>query len=287
MRKLLMVVLAALSFSMLAFAQETWDRKHETCDIVGPNGAVCNGLAGLYRFSEPADYIRLSETGGALLECPGTDVATTTTTLFNQARTASFDGTNSKGFIVSGGGSFGSGTWTMAVWVRPTANVTSTILSTQDASSGKEGVKLELNWNGTNLSPAISAYYQDADTQVTVGVSSLRTATSLNVWHLVVFRVGASTARKTWGATTFGYSLDNGTFQTATLTAPLRVNSGGNLVIGKSDAGADNLTGACSATGNGFTGYIQALAFYSRSLSPADVALLWNSGNGRDFPFLN
>jgi len=56
-------------------------------------------------------------------------------------------------------------------------------------------------------------------------------------------------------------------------------------VIGKSVQDVDKYTGACATYGTGFTGYMQGLAVWGRALSQADVALLWNGGNGRDFPF--
>jgi hypothetical protein len=286
MSKCVTAIIAALALTAPALAQETWDRYHQTCDLVGPNGALCNGLAAYHRLDEPSDYVRYSMLGWGLTECPGTDVATTTTTKFNQPRTASFDGSNSKGFIVPGGGSFGAGTWTVAVWVRPTSNtVSSTILTTMDASSGKEGLKLDLDYNGTNLAPKITVYLQDTDATIS---SRGTTALSANNWHLIVFRSGSSTRRKVFSSDGISVSTNGGAFtSTVAYSRPIRVNSGGNLAIGKSDAGIDNLTGQCSATGNGFTGYMQALAIWNRALSPADVGLLWNSGNGRDFPFLN
>jgi opacity protein-like surface antigen len=291
MKKLLLAVLAcvAISSASSAAAQEAWDRTHETCDVLGPNGALCVGLAAYYRLDEAADYVRFSQAGGALMECPGIDISTTATTQFGQVRTATFDGSNSKGFLVPGGGTFGGGTWTVAVWVYPTSNtVDSTILSTEDANSGKEGLFIGLDYNGTDFQAYMETYLQDTDAKISVRTT---TAITPNAWHLLVFRSGSSTSRKVFGSDGISISRDDNAFTTIgasqQFSRPIRVNSGGNLVIGKSDAGTDTLTGQCSATGNGFTGHMQALGIWNRALSKADVDLLWNSGNGRDFPFIN
>jgi hypothetical protein len=283
-RVVLSIVAALFVATVPASAQEAWDRTHESCDLAGPRGPLCVNLS-YFRLDEPVDTLRVGETGGVLIECPGTDIATTTTVKLKTERTATFDGSANKGFIVYGGGGFGVTETTLMVWVYPTANATSTIFSTQDSKSPNEGVKFELNWNGTNLSPAISAYY--ADNTGTAVAALTRTAVTINAWHLVVYRVGVSTSRKTWGTLTYGYSVDGAAWVTGTLTAPLKGNTGGNLVFGKSDAGADNLTGACSNTGNGFTGHMQGIAFYPRVAPLTDVTSFYNAGNGRDFPFLN
>ena len=284
MRKSLLAVLAILSFSAPTFSQEGWDRTHEVCNLNGANGAACVGLSAYYRLDEPADYLRVSQVGGALSECPGTDVSTTTTTKFGQVRTASFDGSNSKGFIIPGGGGFGSGTWTVAVWVYPTsAAATSTVLTTMDTDSGKEGLALDLYYTGSALHARARSYMQDTDTLLT---SENTTNITANAWHLVVFQSGHSTIRKLYSTQALKVSVDNGTFTSAAWTNAPRANARGNLAIGKSDSSIDGQTGACSRAGaSGFTGYMQALSIYGRMLSPNDVALLWNGGAGRDFPF--
>lgn len=286
MKKLLLVVVAALGVGAPARGQETWDRNHEDCDVLGALGALCSGLSSYYRLGEPADYLRASQTGGALFECPGIDVATTSTTKFGQARTTSFDGSVSKGFIVASGGAFGAGTWTIAVWVYPTsATVTSTVLTTMDANSGKEGLALDLYYTGSALHARARSYMQDTDTVLTAESTTNVTA---NAWHLLVFQSAHSTIRKLYSTQALKVSVDNGAFTSTSWTNQPRVNGGGNLAIGKSDAGIDPATGACSKVGsNGFTGYMQALAIYARALSANDIALLWNGGAGRDYPFTN
>lgn len=286
MKNLLLVAAVALGIAAPAGAQETWDRSHEKCATLGPLGALCSGLNFYYRLDEPADYVRRSQTGGVLMECPGIDVTTTSTTKFGQVRTASFDGSVAKGFIIPGGGTFGEGTWTLAVWVYPTsAVVTSTVVTTMDSNSGKEGLALDLYYTGSALHARARSYMQDTDT-----VLSAENATNVtaNGWHLLVFQSAHSTIRKLYSTQALKVSVDNGPFTSTSWTNQPRVNGGGNIAIGKSDAGIDSATGACSKVGSGgFTGYMQALATYSRALSANDIALLWNGGAGRDFPFGN
>jgi len=278
MMKLLSTLLATISLGSVLYPQEAWDRNHEACDVNGSYGALCVGLSGYARLDEPADTPR-----GDLLECPGTDVATSTTTRFGLARSASFDGSSTKGFITYGGGGFGGGTWTVAVWVYPTSvTTTSTILSTMDTSIGKQGLTLDLFYTGSALNARARSYMQDTDTILT---AQSTTNLTVNTWHLVVFQSAHSTIRKLYSTQALKVSVNNGAFTSTAWTNSPRTNSSGNLVIGKSDSSVHPVTGACNAMGGGFTGYMQGFALYGRALTANDLSVLWNGGQGRDFPF--
>jgi hypothetical protein len=285
LKKIILAAVAALALTAPSFAQETWDRNHEACDSQGPNGTLCLGLASYYRLDEPADYFRAGLTGGALAECLGTDVATSSTARWGLDRSASFDGSNNKGFIVPGGGSFGGGTWTLAVWVYVTdATKTSTILSTMSGASGKEGITLDLFYTGSALNARARSYMQDSDTVLTTTNTTNVTASA---WHLIVFQSGHSVLRKLYATNALKVSVDNGTFTSTTWTNAPRTNSSGHLVIGKQYQDVNKETGACQAIGGGFYGYLQGLAIWGRALTAADLSLFYNGGNGRDFPFVN
>jgi hypothetical protein len=277
MQRSLFVLAVFVAFPVLSSAQRA------TCAWDDGNGPLCQGLVSYYKFEEGSDSLRKDSYGYSdLRECPGTNVGSASGKLGTNA--VNFTGAATQGLTLPFGGQFGRGFWTIAAWVYPTDNSASRgILSTHSSlvtksmgtgvNTGPSGVKLYLWKSGASLYPRVEVYENETDTQK---FRFVNTNVTLNTWHLIVVKSSPTTV----GHAEICISLDGAAFLCTAYNFNIRGNLGW-LVVGKDDA-------SCAASlpiGQYFFGRIDSLAIYSRAWSPNDLALFWNSGTGRDFPF--
>lgn len=105
--------------------------------------------------------------------------------------------------------------------------------------------------------------------------SPLSTVTT-KVWNHVV---------STWDSSlkTLTLFVNGSLVASATSSAAVNLNPSSDLVLGKGTVGVKSATGSATAVTTSFRGNIDEVGFWTRSLSSAEVALLYNSGKGTSF----
>ena len=266
--KRFLVTLALLAFPMSAFAQAK-----KACNIDGANGALCQGLVAWYPMEELTDSTRKNSSGygSDLRECDGFNTPHTAAGKFGNALAANVDIVRPLQLPYAGS-SFGPGFWTIAFHIKllSTRAANSYILSTQDSSSAKEGIKVYVD---TLNKIHVEAYEGETDTLKTITYSS---ALTLNSWFAVVIK--SSPIASMGGHPGLSISVANGTFQTVAYTYNIRSNPGGTLAVGPVSGGDSS---SCAAGVGDY--YLDNLGFWSRAFSPADVTLF--NALAVDYPF--
>lgn len=251
--KQLLVVLAVLASPNWAFAQRA------TCTTTGSaNAKLCGGLTAFYKFEEATDYERGDSYG--YLDWHEGDGANVATSIgggkFGNA--ISFAGSTTSYLYLPDTVVWGGGSWTTAVWIKPTSTTTGAALFSNDETNN-HGPSLTFNASGQ----LVFQHYQDDNTGVTVTSGVVSTGT----WHLVVVRVQPNNTGT--GVMDIGISLDGGAFSETATTRWLRTLYPCQTVV----------------VGWNYNGLMDGLLLAGRTWDSVDVSLYYNSGAGIDFPF--
>lgn len=261
MKKALAAVLAFL----VSLAPAILHAERNTCnaDYTNPS-LLCMGLTNLYRLNEGSHSRRYDTFGYLDFERPdGVDVSAGTPQLFGR-NTVSLDSTHY--LRIPNSPSLGNGTWTVAVWFYQTSGTAADQALISKDSSTTHGTKLYLYWDGAGYQVAMTVY--ESETLLSYGVGS-GTYVSLNAWHLAVFTFSPSLT----AYSKIGVSQDGAAFAYQTVNHPIMTNLR-DLRIGQHTDGSAP-----------FIGHMGGLLFASRAWDATEVALYWNGGVGRDFPF--
>lgn len=132
-----------------------------------------------------------------------------------------------------------------------------------------EGFVMQYSGNG-----AVKALLFQPTFQLNVE-SPLSTVTT-KVWNHVV---------STWDSSlkTLTLFVNGSLVASATSSAAVNLNPSSDLVLGKGTVGVKSATGSATAVTTSFRGNIDEVGFWTRSLSSAEVAFLYNSSKGTSF----
>ena len=176
MKKALLVALAALALVVTRAPQSS-----AGIGICDPKQSVlCVGLGEVYNFEEASDTTRFGSYGDAQLqEQDAMDVGTAAGKIGSYS--ASFSGSNHF-HNQQGGPTFGSGYWTAALWVYPTADGADKGLLSN--TSADRSITLDLYWTNSHLYPRFRALKEET----LAAVSAVGdTYVTKDAWNLVVY----------------------------------------------------------------------------------------------------
>lgn len=251
-KRILSALTVLVSLPAASFAQRA------TCD---PNRSpLCKGLVSFYTFDESSDYLRrdsfsffdLREPGGVNFGTGSDKVGGTASIWLNSSGALSYPQY----------GGIGSN-FTVAVWVFLSNTTGQQFLLTTDGPS-ESGVSLYLQ----DGKPSIWTTADEVDTSNGYSTGS---AISTSAWHLLVFTMSPYGP---YGKAQACVSVDGGAFSCGSLSYNARPTANSTLTVG---ASYDNTVKYAS--------YMDGLLIAGRVWSPVDVALYYNSGSGRNFPF--
>jgi hypothetical protein len=238
--------------------------------ICDPQQSVlCRGLVEWWNFEEATDSTRfgsyantpLYEMGAAGVNRNATHMAWTGSSY----SAGNFNTTSSQFRIPRFGSNMFTSYFTVAVWLyQSTASGLQTVLATTDGSgtaSDSSGIILRLNAG----KPELDAWEDETDTGQSYTYAS---AIPLDQWALVVWKLSPYGP---YGKAQACISVNNAAFTCGDLTYNVRSSSADLTVGGRS--------------GEYLNTVMDGLAIWSRGLSANDVALYYNSGSGRAFPF--
>jgi hypothetical protein len=271
MKKIIVALAAVAAFTLAFLAPHPSTAGVGICDP--QQSVLCQGLVEWWNFEEPTDSTRFgSYRNSALLEEPAQNVGQSATHRLGSYAAGNFD-TNAAHFRIPryGSGQFTS-YFTVASWVYlSTGGSYGTVVAATEGLGGITTNGLYVRINSSNK-PEFVVYENETDTGQTY--NTYPTALVTGNWYLVVWKLSPfgpyGKAQVCISATKVGDSLS--AFSCGDLTYNVRSNAA-DLSVG----GREN--------GERFKGYIDGVGIWARAWSPADLALYWNSGNGRAFPF--
>lgn len=272
MRKIFLVVVS------LGLTSPAWsdDRPFQLCDVV--KSSLCRGLTAIYELEETTDYARTSDSGGArFLEPDGANVANSATHKTGSYALAHTAVANSYVYIPRSTGPVGP--FTVSFWIYidtpPSASTKRVQILSTRSNLGDEGyprVYIYNNAGTNNLRYEVKQSVDDTITTLT-STQALSTAT----WYHVTFGQYPNASSGAPYQQTLWLQVNAGTRNTANITYP-DVPTFGDLILGGWLNTAPTEYGAYK---------VDQLAAWSFPFSPADVTKLYNSGNGKAFPFVD
>jgi len=252
------------------------DRPFQLCDLV--KSSLCPGLTSIYEFEEGSDYARTSDSGGVrFLEPDAANVGNSTTHRTGTYALAHTAVANSYIYMPRSAGPVGQ--FTVSFWIYidtlPSASTKRVqVLSTRD-NLGNEGYPRIYIYNNAGTSNLRYEVKQSVDDTVTTLTStqSLSTAT----WYHVTFGQYPNATSSAPYQQTLWLQVNAGTRNTANITYP-DVPTFGDFIVG----------GWINTSPTEYGAYkIDQLGARTIPFSPADVTKLYNSGNGKAFPFVD
>jgi hypothetical protein len=235
------------------------------CDPQRSN--LCNGLVDVWNFdvaSNASAYLGqfqdsqlLKEDGGAAVQ--GGDKIGGTASIY-------LGGAATDRLVIRRNGGFTSGNWTLSSWVYLYPQSTArdiVLLSTYDWSN-QDG--LLIRWRYITSAWKLEAYGWEAETG-TAYTKLAASATTTGAWHLVTVTMSPYGP---YGKSQVCLSVDNAAFECGPMGYSLKGNA------------RDLHVGASSSYNNI---YLDGFGIWARTWDTADMALYYNSGSGRAFPF--
>ena len=272
MRKILLLV---VGFGVARLAGSD-DRPFQLCDLA--KSSLCRGLASIYEFEEGSDYARTSDSGGErLLEPDNANVGNSTTHKTGTYALAHTAVANSYIYVPRVNGP--TGLFTVSFWIYidtlPSASTKRVqVLSTRD-NLGSEGYPRVYIYNDAGTSKFRYEVKQGVNDTVTTLTSTQALSTA--TWYHVTFGQYPNSASSAPHQQTMWLQVNAGTRNTADITYP-DVPTFGDFIVG----------GWLNTSPTEYGAYkVDQLAAWDFLFSPADVTKLYNSGNGKAFPFVD
>lgn len=233
---------------------------------------LCSGLVEHFNMHDLSDYARYGAFGSVLHENIGFNIGSTAGKFGNAANfTTSTDYLWSSTFVPSM-----STSWSVSFWFRASSLPGPTDSKTFISRAGGDGGSVV--YLGNSLGTTYLCMYTVNRDGTTPTATCNSTAISINTTYHVAAGVGDPD--DTPGSLQAWVSVNGGAKAVQALNY---VPFGGlsHLRVGQAPS-----SGKSAAGTNNYSGWIDELSIFSRSIGPSDIALLWNGSSGRQYPFV-